>query len=99
MSHLGNARSFLIALFPASSFCGSSSASQNTLMSKWRGRRRHGVVTGIKDLGIVRQIRDSRLIPFRLGCDCLYDHPVLSHLFNRYDAPLMRVWVCLLGIN
>ncbi len=29
---------------------------------------------------MLQHLRDSRLIPYRLGCDCLYEHPGLRHL-------------------
>ncbi|CAN0328823.1 unnamed protein product, partial [Ectocarpus sp. 12 AP-2014] len=46
----------------------------------WRGRKGSGVVKGVKGLGMLQHLRDSRLIPYRLGCNCLYDHPALKHL-------------------
>ncbi|CAM9179641.1 unnamed protein product, partial [Ectocarpus fasciculatus] len=46
----------------------------------WRGRKGSGVVKSIEGLGMLQHLRDSRLIPHRLGCNCLYDHPALKHL-------------------
>lgn len=35
---------------------------------------------GIQGLGMLQHLRDSRLIPYRTGCNCLYEHPGLKHL-------------------
>lgn len=48
----------------------------------WRGRKGSGVVKGVQGLGMLQHLRDSRLIPYRLGCNCLYEHPGLKHLLN-----------------
>ncbi|CAM9482483.1 unnamed protein product [Scytosiphon promiscuus] len=46
----------------------------------FRGRKWSGVVKTVKDLGMLQHLRDSRLIPYRLGCNCLYKHPGLARL-------------------
>lgn len=52
----------------------------------WRGRKGSGVVNGVKGLGMLQHLRDSRLIPYRLGCNCLYDHPALKHLLTGRES-------------
>jgi len=47
---------------------------------EWRGRTGSGVVKRVEGLGMLQHLRDSRLIPYRLGCNCLYEHPGLRHL-------------------
>eukprot|EP00752_Nemacystus_decipiens_P004042 g3701.t1 len=46
----------------------------------WRGRKGSGIVKCIQGLGMLQHLRDSRLLPYRLGCNCLYEHPGLKHL-------------------
>lgn len=48
----------------------------------WRGRKSSGIVEGVQGLGMLQHLRDSRLIPYRLGCNCLYEHPGLKRLLT-----------------
>lgn len=48
----------------------------------WRGRKGSGVVNCVEGLGMLQHLRDSRLIPYRFGCNCLYKHPGLKHLLD-----------------
>lgn len=56
---------------------------QVSLVNLWHGRQPGGIVLNVNHLGMLRQLRESRLVPFRLGCNCLYDHPAFAHLFKR----------------
>lgn len=49
------------------------------------------MVETTKEFGMLQHIRDSRLIPYRLGCDCLYDHPALKYLLVGRQH--RRVWL------
>lgn len=61
---------------------------QMSPINRWmlRGRRGSGVVKDIKGLGMLQHLRDSRLLPYRLGCNCLYDHPALKHLLAGRES-------------
>lgn len=62
--------------------CSTSCAQQASPLNgwTWRGRKESGVVKSIQGLGMLQHLRDSRLVPYRLGCNCLYEHPGLKHL-------------------
>lgn len=59
---------------------------QKSVVNIGHGRQPVGMVTNFKDLGTLRHLRDGPLLPFSPACNCLYDHPGLSHLFQRWEG-------------
>lgn len=48
-----------------------------------QGQGRPLVLKHFAGLGNLRQIRGAHLVPGNVMCDCLYDHPAVTHLFKR----------------